>query len=136
LFEIEIGKFVKKVSLEELTQMAISSNLKQVFFLEKGKKKMLVVFLQSSMGRIFNDKEYVLKTIVTDILYARVPYYKKMIIYNHFKGICYTNDNEGLIKYEGTYFLLVMKFTSKLLDEISNAVFKEDNKKAKERIKK
>lgn len=136
MFEIEINKFVKKVSLEQLAQMVISCNLKQVFFLERKKKKILIAFSQSSMGRIFNDKEYVLKTIITDILYVKVPSYKKIIIYNPFRGTCYTNDNEGLIKYEGTYVLPVMNFPSKLLNEIANAIFKEENKKTKERIKK
>lgn len=130
MFEIWVDKFIKKVPLEQLAQMASCHNLKQVFFIKKGERKMLVVFLQNNAGRIFNDGKYVLKASITETLFTEVNSYKRMIIYNHFKEICsYSNDAEELINYHGTFVFPVFKFPSKILDEVASAIL-EKNKGA------
>lgn len=129
MFEVEIDGFVKKVPLKQLAQMAFSYSLKQVFFVKKGKKKALVAFLLNTSGRIFPNRDYVLKTLATEILFTEVRSCRKMIAYNHLKGTChYTNYDEKLIKPDA-YILPVMDFPSKILDEITNTIFKEEDKK-------
>ena len=124
--EIEIGDFIRRVSLEELVQMTIFHNRKYVNYVEIGEKKMLINFLLDTSKRI-KENEHLLKLAITETLFSEVNNYKRIIVYNHFRKTCsYTDDEEEIKKYDGTYVLQVLKFPSNVLETIGEAIVKKE----------
>ncbi len=125
MYEIKVDDSIMEVSLEELVHMLIAHEFKFVWYVEseKGNKRMLVNFLVHSDGKILNDGRQVFKRLITEVVFTEVEDYKRMIIYDHCRGmLLYTNNKDGLTQYETTSIFLVLKGVDTISEKVKQSI--------------
>jgi len=128
-YEIWVDTPIKKVSREELAQMTMFHGHKAVCYAEQEGKKMLINFLLNTEDRILENGTYLLRRAATEVVFAEVEEYKKMIIYDHFKGTdSYTDDAKGIPVYETTFPIAVLRYPSKIVEKVAEAIIKQETK--------
>ena len=126
-YEIWVDDFIRKVPLEELAQMTLLKNPKVAWFVEKEGKKMLISFFVDSTKRILQDGTHILKRAATGVLFTEVKEYKRMIVFDHFRGILsYTNDAENLKRYDTTYVIPVIQYPDDVVEAATKAILKKE----------
>ena len=122
-FEVWVDGIPKKGSIESLIHMSMQHGIKSICYIEKEEKKMLVSFVIDSNGIILKDGTHSIKRAITDILFAEVKEYKRLVIYNHTKGCCtYTDTVDGINPDDAMY--VVLQFSSIVLDAIADHILK------------
>jgi len=125
-YEIWVDDFIRKVSLEELVQMAMAKGTKVARFIERQGKKMLINFFMDTSSTIAQDKTHVVKRAATGVLFTEVKEYKRMIVFNHFRGILsYTNDAENLKRYDTTYVIPVIQYPDDVVEAATETILKK-----------
>lgn len=128
-----IDNRIKKVSFEDLVEMAVANEHKSLRFLEFNGMKYLVNYTSRSGSKKLDNGIYISKTIISNIQYAEVKEYKRFIIYEHLgREKCkYVDNLEHLIKKSSTYVVIVWNYQSKYLYILKNAIEKDINHQVK-----
>jgi len=131
-YETWISDFIKEVSLEELIQMCVVHETRIVWYAEKEDKKMLIHFFVVSDSRILESGVHVLKRAVIQTFFTKVDKYKRIIIYDHAKGLAdYTDELEK--EYSADSFrAMVMQSQDAVLEKVIESIFKKINKDQRE----
>lgn len=110
--------------LEEVGQMAVALNEDSVRYVEHENKRYIFNYNIRSRTKILQNGIFVIRKRISNILYAEVSEYRKLIVYDHLnKEIClYVNDLENILKNSNTYILAVWRYPSKILDLIKKAI--------------
>jgi hypothetical protein len=130
-FKIWINeKFIKKVSLEELAQMAGIFDKKTVFFTETKKQKFLIRFPVEEQQKILDNGIHIVRVAVIYVFYSKVNQYRRYIKYNHSTGeVVYTNE-PGLA---GGYELIkVVKCPDIVVEKVKEVILKQEIDKEKQ----
>lgn len=126
-YEIWVDDFIQKVSLEELAQMTMIKKMKAVWFSEKEGKKMLINFFVETSNRILRDGTHIVKRAATGVLFTEVDEYKRMIIYDHFRGILsYVDDISKIKRYETTHILPVIRYRDDVVEAVAGAIIRKE----------
>ena len=131
--KVYVNSFIKKVSIEELAQMVVANGEESVSFMENSEKKFIVNYTIQTNSNILDNAIFVIIKLISNILYAEVAKYKKLIIYDHLKKeVCsYTNDLKDFIKDSNKHILAVWKFQFENLEIIGNEIMKRESSKKK-----
>lgn len=125
---IYVNSFIKKVSMEEVAQMAVANKHKSVRYMDRRNKRFILNYTTRSKSKSLPNGTFVSKILILDVLYAKVEEYKKLLVYDHLKkNICYyVNDMGNIIRNSTTYLLAVWNYPSKLLNVIEDAILKNE----------
>lgn len=128
-----INSFIKKVSIEELAEMAVANGEESVSFMENSEKKFIVNYTFQTNSNILDNAIFVIIKLISNILYAEVAKYQKLIIYDHLKKevFSYTNDLKDFIKDSNTHILAVWRYQYETLEIIGNEIMKRECSKKK-----
>lgn len=126
--KIYVDSFIKKVSIEELAQMVVANGEESVSFMENSEKKFIVNYTIQTNSNILDNSIFVITKLISNILYAEVAKYQKLIIYDHLKkDVCsYTNDLNNFIKDSNTHVLAVWRYQYDTLEIIGNEIMKRE----------
>jgi hypothetical protein len=126
-YEVWIADPIRKASLEEFAQLAISQRMKKVWFIETKGKKMLINFCMDSNQRILDDGTHILKRVVSGVIFTEVNAYKRMLIYDHFRGtISYSDKTEDSKRYET--IIPVLRYPDNVVEFIAEVILKKEQK--------
>ena len=126
---IYFNSFIKKVSMEELAQMAVANKHKSVHYMDRRHKRFILNYTTRSKSKTLPNGTFVSKILIISVLYAQVEDYKKLLVYDHLKkNICsYVNDMGDIIRNSTTYLLAVWNYPSKLLNVIEEAILENEH---------
>lgn len=131
-YEIWVDDFIRKVSLEEIAQMTIIKKMKAVWFVEKEGKKLLINFFVDSSSTIAQDRTHVVKRAATGVLFTEVEEYRRMIVFDHPRGILlYIDDIYKVKGHENTYIIPVIRCPDDVVEAVAEAILKKEAKNLK-----
>ena len=131
IHKIYIDSYIRKVSMEILAQMVVANGEESVYFMENSEKKFIVNYTIQTNLNILDNAIFVIVILLSNILYAEVANYQKLIIYDHLKKdvFSYTNDLKNFIKDSNTHILAVWRYQHKNLEIIGNEIMKKESSK-------
>ena len=127
---IYVNSFIKKVSVEEVAQMAVANKHKSVHYMDRRNKRFILNYTTRSKSKSLPNGTFVSKILITSVLYAKVEEYKKLLVYDHLKkNICsYVNDMGNIIRNSTIYSLAVWSYPSNLLNVIEEAILENERR--------
>ena len=129
-YRIVLANFVKEVDLIQLGQIAVDHRDQAVSYAEKGKDKLLIIFLHRCDTKISGDGTHMIREFIPQAHFVRVDGYRRFLIFDHLEKTSYYNDNDKISdKNAHTYIFPVYNYPEHLAEFLAEIIGKYYGKK-------